>query len=73
MEKNKNQVLTSKAIALMFWESSFVKPKGKLLVSINNLILIINITIPPTYPRAKPKPDDLPKFLSVVISFSREL
>jgi len=29
--------------------------------------------IPPIYPRAKPKPEDLPKFLSVEISFSKEL
>ena len=39
----------------------------------NNLILISNMTIPPIYPKAKPKPEDLPKFLSVEISFSKEL
>ena len=42
-------------------------------MSINNLILIINITIPPMYPKAKPNPEDLPKFLFVVISFNSEL
>jgi len=50
-----------------------VNPKGKLSLSINNLILISNITIPPMYPRAKPKPEDLPRFLLVEISFSKEL
>ena len=61
MENNKNQILTSKAIALIFSESSFVNPKGKLSLSINNLMLITNITIPPMQPKAKPNPDDLPK------------
>jgi len=31
-------------------------------------MLINNITIPPIYPKAKPKPEDLPKFLLVEIS-----
>ena len=61
-ENIKNQILTSKATALIFWESSLINPKGKLSVSINNLILISSIIIPPIYPKAKPKPDDLPKF-----------
>ena len=50
---------------------NLMKDKGKL--NSNNLILIINIKMPPIYPRSKPKPEDLPKFLSVEISFSREL
>ena len=50
-----------------------VNPKGKLSLSINNLMLISKIIIPPMYPKAKPKPEDLPKFLSVEISFSKEL
>ena len=60
IENIKNQILTNKAIALIFWDSSLVNPKGKLSLSINNLILISNITIPPIYPKAKPKPEDLP-------------
>ena len=73
IENIKNQKLTNNAIALIFWESSLLIPKGKLLLSINNLILIINIIIPPIYPKAKPNPDDLPKFWSFEISFSSEL
>ena len=72
-ENIRNQTLTSKAMALIFWDSILVKPKGKLSLSINNLMLINNIIIPPIYPKAKPKPEDLPKFLSVEMSFSREL
>ena len=66
IENVKNQMLTNKATALIFWDSSLVNPKGKLLVSINNLILMSNIIIPPIYPKAKPKPEDLPRFLLVV-------
>ena len=73
IENIKNQILTSKAIALIFWDSSLTNPKGKLSVSINNLMLISNIIIPPMYPKAKPKPEDLPKFLLVEISFNNEL
>ena len=73
IENIKNQILTNGAIALIFWDSSLVNPKGKLLVSINNLILMSNIIIPPIYPKAKPKPEDLPRFLLVEISFSKEL
>ena len=73
IENTKNQIPTNIAIALIFWESSAVSPKGKLLVSIKSLILIISITIPPIYPKAKPKPDDLPKFLFVEIFFNKEL
>ena len=73
IENIRNHMLTSKAIALIFCDSSLINPKGRLSVSINYLILISNITIPPIYPRAKPKPEDLPKFLSVEISFSKEL
>ena len=73
MENIKNQILTSKVTALIFWDSSLTNPKGKFSVSINNLILISNIIIPPIYPKAKPNPEDLPKFLFVEISFNREL
>ena len=55
------------------WAASLVKPNGKLSVSIKNLILIINIKIPPIYPRANPKPEDLPRFLFLEISFNKEL
>ena len=72
MENIKNQILTNKATALIFWDSSLVNPKGKLSLSINNLMLINNITIPPIYPKAKPKPEDFPKFLFVEISFNKE-
>ena len=47
--------------------------EGKLFVSINSLILMSNITIPPIYPKAKPKPEDLPRFLFLEISFNKEL
>ena len=73
IENIKNQTLTSKAIALIFLDSSVVNPKGKLSLSINNLMLINNITIPPIYPKAKPNPDDFPKFLFLEISFNKEL
>ena len=69
----KNQKLTRIAIALIFCEFSFDNPKGKLSVSKNNLILINNIIMPPIYQKAKPKPEDLPKFLLSDIFFNREL
>ena len=70
---NKNHTLTSIAVALMFCAFSLDNPKGKLSFSMNNLILINNIIIPPIYPRANPKPDDFPKFLLFEISFNKEL
>ena len=73
IENIKNQKLTNNATALIFSEFSLVNPKGKLLLSINYFILINNIIIPPIYPKAKPKPDDLPRFFSLVMSFNKEL
>ena len=43
MENIKNHILTNNVIALIFSDSSLVKPKGKKSVSINNFILINNI------------------------------
>ena len=43
MENIKNQILTNNVTALIFSDSSLDNPKGKLSVSINNLMLISNI------------------------------